>query len=329
MAEGDCFEGRWVGNGDRAVYLQRKDEGTGVQASKEDRSEEETHFELHEGLWAWVEHAPEGEDPRETLARGEILERRMHALNELCILLAVPVAIAILGYPLLPTVLLLAIVVAIVIVLLIHLPRGRGRLLAHIFLGPAPERRKARELAALGQLDNHQHGVTDSLSLDELEKEFAYKLAYKPGGIIPRRAEYLRPATKEPEESLGEDNSDTANSDEESHKTAGKRPRHAGRRAPSGLSAGRITRALVLLSLVGHEKNFGDLLAHIRAFSGTVFAPGPTELGMCLRDLEHDGFIRQTGGEHPFARYKITPDGGQELHAKTPLESDGRVGIGL
>lgn len=94
----------------------------------------------------------------------------------------------------------------------------------------------------------------------------------------------------------------------------------------TGVSAPDVmTRAAVLLSLAGGEKNFGELLAHIRAFSGTAFAPGPAELGGCLRDLEHDGLLRQTGGEPPFARYKITPDGGRELHARLPSEPAGSL----
>jgi DNA-binding PadR family transcriptional regulator len=320
MAESGCFEGRWVGKGDRAVYLKRKDEGKRVQASEEGQAEEESQFELHEGPWTWVEGAPEGEDPRETLARGEVLDRRMHARNELCILLGVPATVVCLGASLFPGVLLLTLVAALVIVLLLRLRQGRRRLLDHIFTGSGAGQRKARELSALAQLDSIRRGDTDVPPLKELEEAFALEFASgsSASGKHPRhRVKHRRhPKTEETEKTEG------ATGEGVSGKESQESP---GAPAAFGPASNGMTRAAVLLSLAGGEKNLGDLLAHIRAFSGMAFAPGPAELGECLQELKDDDLVRQTDGEPPFARYKITPAGGRELHARMPPEPAGSL----
>lgn len=309
MAEGGCFEGRWVGKGDRAVYLQRK-EAPPLDKYREDQA---PHFKLHEGSWAWVEGAPEGEDPRETLARGEVLEHRMHARNELCILLGVPAIITCLGAPLFPGVLLVTVVVALIVVLLIRLQQGRQRLLDHISTGPAAGRRKARELAALAQLDSIRRGDADIPPLKELEEVFDHELA------LGRKRKHLRPRIGQRQSlETGLEKAEAASSEE----SVGEDSQESPCVAEVSVPAGGLTRAAVLLSLAGGEKNLGDLLAHIRAFSGTFFAPGPAKLGECLQYLEHDGLVQQTGGEPPFARYKITPDGGRALNAHTPLNQE-------
>ena len=309
MAEGGCFEGRWVGKGDRAVYLRRKE----IPVPDESRDSRGPHFEMLEGPWSWVEGAPEGEDPRETLARGEILDNRIHARNELCILLGVPAIVVCLGASLFPGVLLLTIVTALVILLLLRLRHGRRRLLDHISTGPAAGRRKARELAALAQLYHLRHGDADVPPLKKLEEAFVHELAEGRDGKHPKSlVGHQRLFKTEPEKPEA--------SGRESAAEDSKEP--AGETAAPVPASGSMTRAAVLLSLAGGEKTLGDLLAHIRAFSGMALAPGPAELGECLRDLEHNGLVRQTGGEPPFARYKITPDGGRELHAQTPLNQD-------
>lgn len=314
MAEGGCFEGRWVGKGDRAVYLQRKE----VHVLDKSREDRKPRFELHEGPWVWVEGAPEGEDPRETLARGEILDHRIHARNELCILLGVPTIVVCLGASLFPGALLLTLVAALVVVLLLRLRQGRRRLLDHISTGTAAGRRKVRELAAVAQLDSIQRGNTDVPPLKELEEAFAHSLAGGSAGEkhLRQRLEHRRPFTTVPEK---QDQASGGNGSGEDSKGS------SDTEATSVSGSVGMTRAAVLLSLAGSEKNLGELLAHIRAFSGTAFAPGPAELGGCLRDLQNDGLVRQTEGEPPFVRYKITPDGGRELHARMPSEPAGSL----
>lgn len=307
MAESGCFEGRWVGKGDRAVYLQRK-EASILDKGREDQA---PRFELHEGPWAWVEGAPEGEDPRETLARGEILDHRMHARNELCILIGVPAIIISLGAPLFPGALLLTVVVALMILLLVRLRQGRRRLLDHVSTGSPASRRKARELAAIAQLDSIRRGDADVPPLKELEEAFAHEFA---GG---QNGKHLRPFIEHRQSLKKEPDKSEASSSEEN---VGEDSQGSPYEAAVPVPARGMTRAAVLLSLAGGEKNLGELLAHIRAFSGTAFAPGPAELGGCLRDLEQEDLVRQTGGQPPFARHKITPGGGRELNARMPSE---------
>ena len=89
-------------------------------------------------------------------------------------------------------------------------------------------------------------------------------------------------------------------------------------RAASDAAVGGVRGVAVLLSLAGCEKNLGKLLARLRAFSGTAFAPGLGELGDSLSRLERAGLVRKTSGEPLFVPYEITPRGAQELRARTP-----------
>ena len=221
MAECGCFEGRWVGNGDRAVYLEKKvvRAPEGSDESEESQEKEESHFELHEGPWAWVENAPEGEDPRETLTRSKILDRRMQALNELCLLVGMPVAVAIFGSPLVPGLLLLPVVAATTVVLLLYLPRGRERIFDYVFFGVSAERRKAQEMAALTQLDSLQRGVTDVPSLDELEKDFAHELAWQRSESISRLLTANEQSATTEKTAKTEESSGEGSSDEESQES--------------------------------------------------------------------------------------------------------------
>ena len=293
MAESGCFEGRWVGDGARAVYLERLAEPDAGADDADTRGSRGSRYEIHQGPWAWVEDAPPGEDPRETLQRGEILARSWADRREFFLLFAVPFLVVSLAYPVLPPAFLLALLAAVVAPLLFYLRRGRRRLLDTLFSGPVARRRKAEEVAASRQLALIQRGVGRP-RLEELAQEVEHELARG----RPSRGPGGRPSAGR---------ADPADAD-----GAVPGPRPGGARGVA-----------ILLSLSAGEKNLGTLLAHVRAFSGAAFAPGPGETADSLSGLERSGLVSKTSGVPPFARYAITPDGARELRTLTIQESRG------
>ena len=296
MAEIGCFEGRWVGDGKRAFYLERLAEpGTGGDEADTGGP----RFEVRQGPWAWVADAPPGEDPRETLRRGEILSRSWASRREFFVLLAVPFLATVLAHPLLPPAFLLVLLAAVVLPLLLYLRCGRRRLLDVLFAGDDARRRRAEELAAFVQLGQVRRGVGDGPALEELTREIARKLQRK--ASVPGRGE-IPPGTRAGARTTGAPD-----------------PRQPAARngddAAPGFPVVGTVEVAALLSLAGGEKTLGELLAHLRAFSGTVLAPGPREMADSLHGLERAGLVSETSGEPPFTRYEITPLGTRGLRA--------------
>ncbi len=157
MAQTGFFEGRWVNDDGRAVYL----EWDGAVPPS---------YTLHEGPWGWVKDAPPGEDPRETLRRAPLLERAHRRNRQVLLLLGVPFAAYWLGTilpPLSPYV-AVGLIASIFAALLVALPLAREYLLGRWGFIPEAERRLAEESAARAQLGLIRDGERRPPSLDEI-----------------------------------------------------------------------------------------------------------------------------------------------------------------
>ncbi len=157
MAQTGFFEGRWVNDDGRAVYL----EWDGAVPPS---------YTLHEGPWGWVKDAPPGEDPRETLRRAPLLERAHRRNRQVLLLLGVPFAAYWLGTvlpPLSPYV-AVGLIASIFAVFLVALPLAREYLLGRWGFIPEAERRLAEESAARAQLGLIRDGERRPPSLDEI-----------------------------------------------------------------------------------------------------------------------------------------------------------------
>ncbi len=157
MAQTGFFEGRWVNDDGRAVYL----EWDGAVPPS---------YTLHEGPWGWVKDAPPGEDPRETLRRAPLLERAHRRNRQVLLLLGVPFAAYWLAsaLPPLPQHVAVAVTAAIFAVFLFALPLAREYLFGRWGFIPEAERRLAEESAARAQLGLIRDGERRPPSLDEI-----------------------------------------------------------------------------------------------------------------------------------------------------------------
>ena len=160
MARTGFFRDRWVNDGGRAVYL---------------ASFGQAHpaYELHKAPWEWVKDAQPGEDPRETLRRGPVLERRYRRKNQTLLLLAVPFAAYCITAALPPPLPHYSVAFALVAVavLLVALPLAREALVGRVIPNPGAERRLVEEEAASAQLLLIRRGgrqEEEPPSLDEL-----------------------------------------------------------------------------------------------------------------------------------------------------------------
>jgi hypothetical protein len=157
MAQTGFFEGRWVNADGRALYL----ESTATAPPA---------YELHEAPWGWVRNAPPGEDPRETLRRGPILERRYHRNNQTLLLLGVPFAAYCIVAALPPFLAHYSVAAAAVLLaaLLFALPLARESLFGRLSPNAEAERRLVEEQAASAQLVLITRGERKHPSLEEL-----------------------------------------------------------------------------------------------------------------------------------------------------------------
>lgn len=156
MAQTGFFEGRWVNDDGRALYLQ-------------ETTTEPPAYELHEAPWGWVKDAPPGENPRETLKRGPILERRHRRKNQTLALFVMPFA----AYSLaaaapLPKEVTHVAAIAIFAALLLALSLARENLFGRLRPNPYAERRLIEEEAASAQLYLITRGEHAPPSMDEL-----------------------------------------------------------------------------------------------------------------------------------------------------------------
>lgn len=161
MARTGFFEGRWVNDDGRALYL-------------ESAGTEPPAYELHKGPWGWVKDAPPGEDPRETLRRGPLLERACRRDNQKMLLFGLPFLAYCLATALPPPLEQYALAASLVILagLLAALPLARESLLGRWSSHPQTERRLAEESAAREQIDLIRKGEQERPpSLDELTEE--------------------------------------------------------------------------------------------------------------------------------------------------------------
>ncbi len=156
MAKTGFFEGRWVNDDGRAVYL----EWDGAVPPS---------YTLHEGPWGWVKDAPPGEDPRETLRRAPLLERAHRRNREILLLLGVPFAAYWLGtaLPALPPYVAVAVAAALFAALLLALPLARENLLGRWGFNTEAGR-LTEEAAARAQLGLVRQGDRESPPLEKI-----------------------------------------------------------------------------------------------------------------------------------------------------------------
>lgn len=170
MARSGFFEGRWVNDDGQAVYL----ESTGTAPPA---------YELHEAPWGWVKNAPPGEDPRETVRRGPILERAYHRRNQTLLLFGVPFAAYCLvtAFPAPIAHYSVAVVLATAAALLLALPLAREFFFGRMFPNPYSERRLIEEEAAEAQLRLITRGEKEPPSLEEITEAMLASLRKRRG----------------------------------------------------------------------------------------------------------------------------------------------------
>ena len=191
MASTGFFEGRWVNDDGRALFL-------------EPTATAPPGYELHEAPWGWVKDAPPGEDPREASRRGPILQRAHHRRNQTFLLFGVPFAAYWIATSLPPPLAhySVAAVLATVAALLIALPLAREFLLGRMIGSPHSERRLIEEEAASAQLYLITKGEKEPPSLEEITEAMLVSLRKRRAGTDAKGIRVVgaapRPKTQTP-----------------------------------------------------------------------------------------------------------------------------------